>query len=92
MLKEAAPLIEEESVKISDQPEPRRDKALLLALQDKHREAQIDNHARLPRYPSWRNLASRTKVPNGTTEATSAPSICARDHWRLTLTSATAIR
>jgi TolB-like protein len=40
MLKEAAPLIEEEYVKNPDDPEPRRDKALLLALQGKHREAQ----------------------------------------------------
>lgn len=40
MLKEAAPLIEEEYVKKPDEPGPRRDKALLLALQGKHREAQ----------------------------------------------------
>ena len=40
MLKEAAPLIEEEYVKNPDEPEPHRDKALLLALQGKHREAQ----------------------------------------------------
>jgi TolB-like protein len=40
MLTEAAPLIEQEYVKNPDEPEPRRDKALLLALQGKHREAQ----------------------------------------------------
>ncbi len=40
MLKEAAPLIEEEYVKNPEEPGPRRDKALLLALQGKHREAQ----------------------------------------------------
>ena len=40
MLEEAAPLIEQEYVKAPDEPEPRRDKALLLALQGKHREAQ----------------------------------------------------
>jgi hypothetical protein len=33
MLKEAAPLIEQEYVKNHDEPGPRRDKALLLALQ-----------------------------------------------------------
>jgi len=43
MLKEAAPLIEEAYAKNPDGPdgpEPLRDKALLLALQGKHREAQ----------------------------------------------------
>ncbi|MFL6334689.1 MAG: protein kinase domain-containing protein [Pyrinomonadaceae bacterium] len=40
MLKEAAPLIEEEYAKNPDEPEPRRDRALLMALQGKHREAQ----------------------------------------------------
>ncbi|HEY8228669.1 MAG TPA: protein kinase [Pyrinomonadaceae bacterium] len=40
MLKEAAPLIEQEYTKHPDEPESRRDKALLLALQGKHREAQ----------------------------------------------------
>ncbi len=40
MLKEAAPLIEQEYVKNPDEPGPRREKALLLALQGKHREAQ----------------------------------------------------
>ena len=40
MQKEAAPLIEQEYVKNPDEPGPRRDKALLLALQGKHREAQ----------------------------------------------------
>jgi eukaryotic-like serine/threonine-protein kinase len=40
MLKEAAPLVEQEYVKNPDEPEPRRDKALLLALQGKHKEAQ----------------------------------------------------
>jgi predicted Zn-dependent protease len=40
MLKEAAPLIEQEYAKSPDEPEPRRDKAQLLALQGKHREAQ----------------------------------------------------
>ena len=45
MLKEAAPLIEQEYVKNPDRPGPRRDKILLLALQAKHREAQ----AQVPR-------------------------------------------
>ncbi|HEX7173985.1 MAG TPA: protein kinase [Pyrinomonadaceae bacterium] len=40
MLKEAAPLVEETYVKNPDAPESRRNKALLLALQGKHREAQ----------------------------------------------------
>ena len=40
MLKEAAPLVEQEYIKNPDQPQRRRDKALLLALQGKHREAQ----------------------------------------------------
>jgi protein kinase/serine/threonine-protein kinase len=40
MLKEAAPLIEQEYVDNPDEPEARRHKALLLALQGKHREAQ----------------------------------------------------
>jgi len=40
MLKEAAPLIEQEYVKNPDEPGPLGDKALLLALQGKHREAQ----------------------------------------------------
>jgi TolB-like protein len=40
MLKEAGSLIEQEYVKNPDEPGPRRDKALLLALQGKHREAQ----------------------------------------------------
>jgi len=40
MLKEAALLIEQEYVKNPEELGPRRDKALLLALQGKHREAQ----------------------------------------------------
>ena len=40
MLKEAAPLIEQEYVQHPDDPDSRREKALLLALQGKHREAQ----------------------------------------------------
>jgi serine/threonine protein kinase len=40
MLKEAAPLVEQEYLKNPDLPQRRRDKALLLALQGKHREAQ----------------------------------------------------
>lgn len=40
MLKEAEPLIEQEYSKNPDEPGPRRDRALLLALQGKHREAQ----------------------------------------------------
>ena len=40
MLKEAAPLIEQEYTQNPDEPGPRRDRALLLALQGKHREAQ----------------------------------------------------
>jgi serine/threonine protein kinase len=40
MLKEAAPLIAQEYVKNHAEPGPRRDKALLLALQGKHRESQ----------------------------------------------------
>jgi hypothetical protein len=40
MLKEAEPLIEEEYVKNPDEPGPRRNRALLLALQGKHSEAQ----------------------------------------------------
>ncbi len=40
MLKEAAPPIEEAYVKNPDAPESRRNKALLRALQGKHREAQ----------------------------------------------------
>ena len=40
MLKEAAPLVEQEYVKDPDAPQRRRDKALLFALQGKHREAQ----------------------------------------------------
>ena len=40
MLKEAVPLIEQEYVREPDEPGPRRDRALLLALQGKHREAQ----------------------------------------------------
>jgi serine/threonine protein kinase len=40
MLREAEPLIEEENIKNPEEPGPRRDRALLLALQGKHREAQ----------------------------------------------------
>lgn len=40
MLKEAEPLIEEEYLKTPDEPRLRRDRALLRALQGKHREAQ----------------------------------------------------
>ena len=40
MVKEAAPLVEQEYNKNPDEPQRRRDKALLLALQGKHREAQ----------------------------------------------------
>jgi tetratricopeptide (TPR) repeat protein len=40
MLKEAAPLVEEDYVRTPDEFAPRRNKALLLALQGKHEEAQ----------------------------------------------------
>jgi TolB-like protein/Flp pilus assembly protein TadD len=40
MLKEAAPLIKQEYVQNPDEPESRRDTALLMALQGRHREAQ----------------------------------------------------
>jgi serine/threonine protein kinase/tetratricopeptide (TPR) repeat protein len=40
MLDKAAPLVEQEYVENPDEPATRRDKALLLALQGKHREAQ----------------------------------------------------
>jgi TolB-like protein len=40
MLKEAGPLIDQEYVRAPDEPGPRRDRGLLLALQGRHREAQ----------------------------------------------------